>query len=233
MLRLKKTINLLTRGSRSIVRAPIFAFGKELKSSEKHLIQSLNTELNYEDETQEKEVGDFEEKFMASHNWELIASDSSTKMELKKQIGRTTVRVIYSAKLPEDQDMQEEQQQGEEQNTDQNIIDFLVVVDNHNNPNKLIVDMAAFNGELNVNAVLFSSDVESLLSNKAALFNTEKYVGPSFDSLDEKLQDSFYDYLKNLGIDEDLATFIESSSVNQEEVLYKKWLKDFRDFLHN
>ena len=231
MLRLQKAVTLLTRTQKPLLRTPAFSFGKGLKQAEKQLIQSLNTEINYEDEEQEEQTSEFEEKFLANHNWELISSDASTKMELRKQIDRATVRVVYNAKMPEDQDMPEEENQEEPQH-EQNFMEFMVVVDNHNNANKLVVDMAAFNGELNVNGLFTTPDVEYFLANRSAMFTTDKYTGPMFDSLDEKLQDTVLSYLKNLGVDEDLAVFIESSSVNQEQQLYKKWLKDFREFLH-
>ena len=232
MLRLHKAVTLLTRGSRPLLRTPQFSFSKGLKQAEKQLIQSLNTEINYEEEDQNQENIEFEEKFLANHNWELLVSEDSTRLELKKQVDRTTVRVVYAAKLPEENPEVEGENQEEAEQNEPNFTEFQVIVDNHNNANKLIVDVASYNGEININGAFITSEVDTFLANRSAMFTTEKYTGPMFESLDEKLQDTMANYLKNLGIDEDLAVFVESSAANHEDKLYKKWLKELKEFLH-
>lgn len=37
--------------------------------------------------------------------------------------------------------------------------------------------------------------------------------------------------MNSLGIDEDLAVFVESSSLEHEETLYKNWLKRLESFV--
>jgi hypothetical protein len=48
--------------------------------------------------------------------------------------------------------------------------------------------------------------------------------------LDEKLQKSFYNFLKERKIDDDLSFFILSYSNIKEQNEYKNWLKKFYDF---
>ena len=231
MLRLQKAISLLTRTSKPLGRAPFFSFSQNLKKAEKQLLQNIDTEIKYEQEEQE-EPSEFEEKFLTANNWQLITHEDSTRMELKKQIDRTTLKVIYHAKLPDsEQNAPEAENQPEGSEQEQNFIEFLVVVDNHNNTHKLILDLAAINGEININGAFSTNEIEGFISNKSALFTTDKYTGPFFESLDEKLQDAMLNYVKDLGINEDLAVFIESSSIAQEQKLYKKWLQDFKEFL--
>ena len=44
---------------------------------------------------------------------------------------------------------------------------------------------------------------------------TTEYTGPLFESLDENVQDKILGFLNSLGIDEDLAVFLETSSLEQ------------------
>jgi hypothetical protein len=41
-------------------------------------------------------------------------------------------------------------------------------------------------------------------------------MGPSFNTLDERLQTSLIEYLKGLGVDEEAAAFIEHVSLDKE-----------------
>ncbi len=38
-------------------------------------------------------------------------------------------------------------------------------------------------------------------------------------------------YLNELGVNEDLAVFVENSSLEHEQKLYNEWLKKFDEFL--
>lgn len=95
----------------------------------------------------------------------------------------------------------------------------------------LIVDMITVDGTMNINNAFITKKGEEYLNNKTLSFTTNEYTGPVFESLDENLQDKFLGYLNSLGINEDLALFIESTSQDQEEVLYGNWLSKFSNFL--
>lgn len=50
------------------------------------------------------------------------------------------------------------------------------------------------------------------------------YGGPRFDELDEKVQESFYDYLSERGVDNEVSFFILSKSALKEQAEYANWL---------
>jgi complement component 1 Q subcomponent-binding protein len=53
------------------------------------------------------------------------------------------------------------------------------------------------------------------------------YRGPTFDNLDEGLQDELLNYLAERGVDEDMALFVISYAREKEEKEYQNWLKNF------
>ena len=57
------------------------------------------------------------------------------------------------------------------------------------------------------------------------------YQGPDFTTLDETLQHSFIDFVNELGINEECASFIEISSIDKDQQLYIDWLKSVSNYL--
>jgi complement component 1 Q subcomponent-binding protein len=62
------------------------------------------------------------------------------------------------------------------------------------------------------------------------LSDQELYGGPTFDQLDESLQDAFYTYLAERGINEDLSFFILAHSGLKEQKEYENWLNKLMEF---
>lgn len=58
----------------------------------------------------------------------------------------------------------------------------------------------------------------------------DTYGGPKFHDLEQKVQDSFYDYLQERGIDNDLGFFVLSYSRFKEQNEYINWLNNVISF---
>jgi succinate dehydrogenase flavin-adding protein (antitoxin of CptAB toxin-antitoxin module) len=72
-------------------------------------------------------------------------------------------------------------------------------------------------------------DVDKLHTEDA---NYNEYVGPAFDELDEKLRQEFERFLEiDVGIDTDLATFINKYADYKEQMQYVNFLKDCQKVL--
>lgn len=56
------------------------------------------------------------------------------------------------------------------------------------------------------------------------------YGGPRFDDLEEKVQESFYDYLKERGVDSEVSFYILSKSASKEQTEYVHWLNQIVGF---
>lgn len=109
-------------------------------------------------------------------------------------------------------------------------MDFVICLDS-GKPDKMILEMVSIDGEMNINSLFTTKKPDAYLENKSYVLTGSEYNGPIFDSLDENLQDKILGYLNALGINEDLALFIESSSLEHESKLYNQWLKNFEKFL--
>merc|ERR1712232_1051805 len=57
------------------------------------------------------------------------------------------------------------------------------------------------------------------------------YNGPEFEDLDEKLQESFDEYLAECGLRTELCDFIDASALDKEQREYIRWLKITKQFL--
>lgn len=77
---------------------------------------------------------------------------------------------------------------------------------------------------------LIVNSVRHLAAGKE-ISDSEAYGGPVFEQLNEELQDAFYTYLEERGIDDDLCFFILSYSRVKEQVEYAKWLNSVLAFV--
>ena len=72
-------------------------------------------------------------------------------------------------------------------------------------------------------------EVGNVVSGK---LDPDLYQGPDFSTLDEGLQNSFNDFLNELGINDEAAAFIEVTSLDKDQYLYMRWLENCKDVLH-
>jgi complement component 1 Q subcomponent-binding protein, mitochondrial len=102
-------------------------------------------------------------------------------------------------------------------------------------PNKgaLNIDAQAQDGEFLVEAISFYSDAKlaSDLTVEADWARRGLYVGPQFETLDEKVQEQFYTYLEERGISTELALFIPELAEWKEQREYCKWLENVKAFV--
>ena len=77
--------------------------------------------------------------------------------------------------------------------------------------------------------VLMINSVEILPNGKEK--TDALYGGPVFDQLEEGVQKSFYEYLAERKIDDDLSYFVLSYSRDKEQREYVHWLKSVLSFV--
>ena len=56
------------------------------------------------------------------------------------------------------------------------------------------------------------------------------YAGPNFDELDQAVQNAFYEYLADRGVDDALAERLADYAQAKEQNEYVNWLAAARDF---
>ena len=99
------------------------------------------------------------------------------------------------------------------------MVDFVVCIENKSG-NSIIVELTTNEGQINVNSMFTTNKGQDYIDNRLLTFSSVEYTGPIFESLEEVLQDKVYGWLETLGINEDLAVFIETASLEHEELLY-------------
>jgi len=95
----------------------------------------------------------------------------------------------------------------------------------------LVAECNAYNDNYEFNFIAFTDNVDNFFSNKESNENDDKYIGPEFSTLDEKLQNTFIDFFESLGINDDLINFIEVYGYDKDQRLYQKWLGDVNKFI--
>ena len=55
-------------------------------------------------------------------------------------------------------------------------------------------------------------------------------MGPEHSTLDISVQNALDEYFKELGINDDLATFIDGMALDKDQQLYMRWLQKTKDF---
>lgn len=220
-------------------------FGKTIKSSKnllirnfsskQNLINSFTNEINYE-ETEYNPISEEERKvFFKNTGFEFIESDSSPRMELKKNVGGFQVQICYHARapLPSPEDNQENQQQQEQESQEPgNMTDFQVLLTKDGKSSGFLVDAVVIDGQININHLYVNDNVQEFHSKFiSGRIDPNLYEGPDFQSLDESLQTSFHEFLTELGVNEETATFIEVTSLDKDQRLYMNWLKTCKNNL--
>lgn len=212
-------------------------FSTETDKAKRRLEKILSSELRHEQESEEKD--DSIDQFLNEKGWNLIESDDSNVIEMKKSIANCLISVFFIARNPPMDEPQEEmpeeaqsQEEGEESGSKNwdDYIDFSVIV-NNNSGKYLIAECSSAEGQVQVSYVNICTDPMTYKNANPFNNTTNSYKGPDFNTLDDRLSESMYDYLRSLGIDEELATFIEHVSLDKEQDLYVKWLKDVKDFM--
>ena len=195
---------------------------------EKKLKRVLEKELEHEkkDYKPDDSVG----PFLQDKGFQLEEQENSVQLTLRKTEEDREVTVHFQARSP-DGDVEEEegQQQQEDAGNSASYAEFQVMI---NKAGKgVLFECMTSNSEIRVTNIIPSSDLSSVERVSSFITTHKDYRGPDFEGLDENLQKAFLEYLKSEGVDEDLATFVETYSLDKEQRLYVDWLGKVKDFI--
>jgi hypothetical protein len=128
---------------------------------------------------------------------------------------------------------EEEEEDEQEESMDYQVLLFRVEVSKQSKKNTsngdLIFDCSwdRLNCDLEIRRVLFQSPSDGSVDDEGNTF----YRGPTFDALDPDLQDSFYGYLEERGINEEFLDYVQSLSEDKEIREYRAWLDKVAKFV--
>ena len=96
--------------------------------------------------------------------------------------------------------------------------------------NGILIDASSMDTSFEFNTIQYSEDINGLYSDYINQKAVDFYTGPAFNSLDERLQSEFTDFLTSVGINEELMSFMNVMSVDKDQRLYLGWLKNVQNF---
>jgi complement component 1 Q subcomponent-binding protein len=112
----------------------------------------------------------------------------------------------------------------------ENMTEFTVRVIKKGAKNGLLVDASSMDTSFEFNTVQYAEDVTALFNDYINQKSVDFYTGPAFNSLDERVQSEFTDFMTSLGVNEELMSFMNVMSVDKDQRLYLKWLKSVQNF---
>ena len=143
------------------------------------------------------------------------------------------MKVKFEAKPPEPEDEEapdyEYDEQDREEDDDRALNDFSVSIAKPGSQRGLIVDCTSIDTDIHINNIQMSWDVEADFAKNRMERVMEMYAGPEFHTLDDRLKTSVIDYLRDFGVNEHLAAFIEVYSLDKDQRIYMKWLEHLKD----
>ena len=89
----------------------------------------------------------------------------------------------------------------------------------------LFIECFTHNSTVNVNQIHFAENVNQYAIDYLSGTIIDNYFGPEFKVLDEGVQQEFINLLSQLGITDDLGSFIEVMAVDKDHRNYINWLK--------
>ena len=191
----------------------------------------INSEIDHEEKNYSPvDQGDLD-SFFKNSKFNFTESENSTRMELKKSEAGHDIIINFSAKPPFPQE--EANPENPEEKQPENMTEFSIRISKKGEKSGLLVDATLIDASFEFNNVQYHEDVNVAYDNFYVQNKmTDNYTGPEFNTLDERLQSEFSEFLSSIGINEELGSFMQVLSVDKDQRLYLGWLKNVKKFLH-
>jgi complement component 1 Q subcomponent-binding protein len=221
---LTRTFSLLRR---NITKTNIRLFSAKVDGLKK----IISSEIDHEEKNYSPvDQGDLD-SFYKNSNFKFTESDNSTRMELTKSESGYDIIINFSAKPPFPQE--EAAPENQEEKQPENMTEFSVRVCKKGEKSGLLIDATLIDASFEFNSIQHHQDVHQAYDNfYVQNKSTESYTGPEFNTLDERVQAEFSEFLSSIGINEELGSFMQVLSVDKDQRLYLGWLKNVKKFLH-
>lgn len=221
---LTRTFQLLRR---NITKSSLKTFSANVDGLKK----IVNSEIDHEEKNYSPvDQGDLD-SFFKNSGYKFTEVENSTRMELTKSEAGYDIVINFSAKPPFPQD--ENAPENPEDKQPENMTEFSVRVTKKGEKSGLLIDATLIDATFEFNSIQYHADVHQAydsyyVQNKM----TDTYTGPEFNTLDERVQAEFNEFLSSLGVNEELGSFMQVLSVDKDQRLYLGWLKNVKKFLH-
>ncbi|CEM05651.1 unnamed protein product [Vitrella brassicaformis CCMP3155] len=200
-----------------------------------NLTKALRQEIQHEKTSYEQP--DLIKNFLKSSEWKFQEPESNVNMVLSKKANGYDITVEFQLASPYAPDWDElqasqpsqeggkEGQQGEsEPPMAAAVTDFTITIEKGGKGEGMTFYCSTYAGKQDYRFLIGNI---RFFSNEEEKMSPTSYNGPSFDDLDDRLQEAFDQWLASLGISEEVCDFIDAVAVDKEQREYLRWLEGF------
>ncbi|GAC95050.1 regulatory protein [Pseudozyma hubeiensis SY62] len=259
--RAANTSNALSLARTASIRPTVTPAGSRLFTSTRsllsqgetdaELVSKLATELSYEQENSNLFAPDssptaepgFVTEFKQAGIWKLIDTPGLDEVSLSREFGNEHISILFSVgdldttgALPEDgEDGTPGEVDGAPEQSEQPQFPIRISA-TITKPSGGAIMMDAFvqDGELNIDNIAYykDKDMATRIDADADFQRRGYYLGPQFETLDDAVQNQWYQFWAERGVDANLALFIPNYAEYKEQREYCSWLANMRDFIN-
>ncbi|KAF7360691.1 hypothetical protein MVEN_00800900 [Mycena venus] len=201
------------------------------------LAQKLSEEISYEAQVAKDDghdVPEFLANFSETGTWEIKDTPGNDEVFLTRTFGNESIRVMFS--IADLQSMEDEEDPATDDEGNEPPLTELRVslsISKPTHDGALNADLYCANGGFQIaNWAFFkSARIGQELSIESDFARRTVYTGPMFEMLDSGLQEHFESFLRERGIDEELAAFVPEYAQWKEQREYVGWLKAVESFV--
>lgn len=212
------------------------------------LSAKLAQELSYEKENSNLFIGDsptsepaFVTEFKQAGIWKITDKPSLDEVILSRDFGNEHIELAFTVgeidtagALPvEGEDGAPEQVVEEDEEGEAQFAVRISVTITKPTDGAIMVDAFVQDGEVHVDNIAYYKDKEvaTKLDAEGDFARKACYLGPSFETLDEGLQEQWKSYLAERGVDANLALWVPNYAEYKEQREYCDWLEGVKRFI--
>jgi complement component 1 Q subcomponent-binding protein len=144
-------------------------------------------------------------------------------MALEREVGDKVARIEWQLTSPYEPDMESE---GEDDGS-QEATDFVITVEDKDGTSGISFYCSTQGGEDHRYVIGHVKNYSSAEEKEGV----SSYNGPDFEDIDDKLQESFDEYLAEVGMNNEVCDFIDAMALDKEQREYIRWLQITKKFL--
>ena len=188
------------------------------------LLNTIKKELRYEKSFDKNIV--YLSEFVRKHGLFQKTSENSTKVNLYKQIPPYKLQVEFSQRFPKKIKKKEDDDEEEEttkilENGENNDLSIFYISIQKNIEENMHLECFTIDSQIMINHIVFTKTMPNEISPLFLKVNGQV----NFNTLNENLQGLIVEWLKTVGLTDDLGKFVEMNSLHKEREMYKNWLK--------
>lgn len=211
------------------------------------LSAGLAHELSYEQENSNLFIGDsptaepgFVTEFKQSGIWKLTDVHGSDEVSLERDFGNEHIKILFSVgdidttgPLPEEPEEGSEPAPAPEQPENPPYPIRISATITKPSGGALMMDAFVQDGSFNIDNIAYykENEMATRMDADADFQRRGYYLGPQFETLDEQVQNQWYNFWTERGVDANMALFIPNYAEYKEQREYCSWLANVRDWL--